>query len=284
MTTGVTAERTVPAALRRRWWLTLVAFAVAVAGGAFLVVRAFDARTGGLWLLASSPVFVYQLWFLSRTLDRNRPPEADPDREAVAATFGVANGVTLARGWLYAALAGFLLVVPPSGSAWRWVPVVCYGGGAALDAVDGAVARRVGRRSELGTKLDMAFDTVGFLVAPLVGVVWGRIPVWYLSISAARYLFKAGRGWRRARGRPVYDLPPSRVRRPLAALQMAFITAALAPVVPVAVVVPAAAVVVVPSLAVFVRDYLVVSGRLRRDSDADSNATGADQTEPTPER
>jgi CDP-diacylglycerol--glycerol-3-phosphate 3-phosphatidyltransferase len=262
---------------------------------AHLVALGFEPLTGVLWIVSSTPVHVYQLWFLSRTLDRNRPRSADyePDRDdpgVVAATFGVANGVTLTRGWLYAALAGFLVVVPPAGSAWRWAPVVCYGGGAALDAVDGVVARRVGRRSELGAKLDMAFDTVGFLVAPLVGVAWGRLPVWYLSISAARYLFKAGRGWRRRRGRPVYDLPPSRVRRPLAALQMAFITAALAPVVPTEVVVPAAAVVVAPSLAVFARDYLVVSGRLRGtghghgDGHEGEAAGDADHTEPTPER
>jgi CDP-diacylglycerol--glycerol-3-phosphate 3-phosphatidyltransferase len=178
--------------------------------------------------------------------------------------------VTLGRGWLYAAVAGFLLVVPPTDSVWRWLPVLCYGGGAALDWVDGALARTVGRRSVLGEKLDMAFDTVGFLVAPLVGVVWGRLPLWYLSISVARYLFKAGRGWRRTRGRPVYDLPPSRLRRPLAGLQMAFITAALLPIVPVGAVRVAAAAVVVPSLAVFARDYLVVTGRLRAPSETAS--------------
>jgi CDP-diacylglycerol--glycerol-3-phosphate 3-phosphatidyltransferase len=108
----------------------------------------------------------------------------------------------------------------------------------------------------------MACDTVGFLVAPLVGVVWGSLPVWYLSISVARYLFKLGRGWRRRRGKPVYVLPESRVRRPLAGVQMAFITAALCPLVPRSVVWPAAAVVVTPSLVVFARDYLVVAGYL----------------------
>ncbi|WP_380677743.1 CDP-alcohol phosphatidyltransferase family protein [Salinigranum sp. GCM10025319] len=199
-------------------------------------------------------------------------------------TLGVANAVTLGRGWLYAVVTGFLLVVPPAGSAWRWVPVVCYGTGAALDWVDGALARTAGRRSELGEKLDMAFDTLGFLVAPLVAVVWGRLPVWYLSISVARYLFKAGRGWRRARGLPVYDLPPSRVRRPLAGLQMAFITAALLPVVPVAAVRPAAAVVVAPSLVVFVRDYLVVSGRLGGSAEPQAKSNAVDRSETIPER
>jgi CDP-diacylglycerol--glycerol-3-phosphate 3-phosphatidyltransferase len=269
-----------PAPLRRRWWLTAFVFAGAAGVVALAATRAFGARTGGLWLATATPVLGYQLWFLARVLDRNRSPDADgSSASAPAPTLGIANGVTLGRGWLYAGVAGFLLVVPPADSAWRWLPVVWYGSGVVLDWIDGALARSVGRRSELGEKLDMAFDTVGFLVAPLVGVAWGQLPAWYLSISAARYLFKAGRGWRRARGLDVYDLPPSRVRRPLAGVQMAFITAALVPVIPARVVFPAAAAVVTPSLVVFARDYLVVSGRLGGGSEStvDRSETAVEQ-------
>ncbi|WP_331280763.1 CDP-alcohol phosphatidyltransferase family protein [Halobellus rufus] len=138
-----------------------------------------------------------------------------------------------------------------------------YGAGCALDAVDGFLARRLDRRTVLGAKLDMAFDTTGFLVAPVVAVLWGQLPIWYLSLSAARYLFKAGRGLRRRRGLPVYDLPDSLIRRPLAGLQMAFITLALSPLLGLAAIRLPALLVLVPSLAVFLRDYLVVSGRLR---------------------
>lgn len=250
-------------ALRRQFWLTTGVFALLAVVVGVLVAGSFGSAAGARWLAVAAPVFGYELWFVRRALARNHPPDDDGD---VAPTLGLANAVTLGRGWLYAGVAGFLLIVPPPGSVWRWVPVLWYGGGAALDWVDGRVARTVGRRTALGTKLDMAFDTVGFLVAPLVGVVWGRLPVWYLSISVARYLFKAGRGWHRRRGRAVADLPPSRVRRPLAGLQMAFITVALVPLVPVTVVRPLAAVVVVPSLLVFGRDYLVVAGYLQHPS------------------
>jgi CDP-diacylglycerol--glycerol-3-phosphate 3-phosphatidyltransferase len=263
-------------ALRWRFRLIAVWFALAAGAFALAVTRAFGARAGGLWLLTAAPVMCYQLWFLRQWLDLAGSSETDA---VSSGTIGVATAVTLGRGWLYAGVAGFLFVVPPTGSVWRWLPVAWYGAGAALDWVDGLLAKTVGRRSELGSKLDMAFDTVGFLVAPLVAVVWGRLPVWYLSISAARYLFKAGRGWRLSRGRPVYDLPPSRVRRPLAGLQMAFITAALLPVVPVSIVAPAAAVVVTPSLLVFARDYLVVTGRLGA-----ASSPAAERSEPTPER
>lgn len=282
------SQESVPARLRRQWRLTTAVAGASTVVAAIAVGSAFQPTAGGRWLAAAAPVVAYQVWFLYRYLERNhtshtnetsrpgqtertdhtnQPNETGSPAKAnasvvVSPALGLANAVTLGRGWLYAVVAGFLLVVPPPGSVWRWVPFCLYGAGAALDAVDGFLARTVGQETELGTKLDMAFDTLGFLVAPLVGVVWGRLPVWYLSISAARYLFKLGRGWRRRGGKPVYDLPDSRVRRPLAGLQMAFITVALCPLVPVSVVWPAAAAVVTPSLVVFGRDYLVVAGYL----------------------
>ena len=259
----------VPPQLRRQWWLAVACVGVASVVAGVAVSDAFGA--GERWLVGTGAVVVYLLWFLRRSLGRNHSGDGAEPPAVVSPSLGLANAVTLGRGWLYAAVAGFVLVVPPLDSPWRWLPFLLFGSGAALDAVDGSLARTVGQETALGTKLDMACDTVGFLVAPLVGVVWGRLPVWYLSLSAARYLFKFGRGWRRRRGKPVYDLPESRVRRPLAGLQMAFITAALCPLLPRNLVWPAAAVVVAPSLAVFARDYLVVAGILRADESGDEN-------------
>ena len=253
----------VPDPLRRRWWVTVVLFVAAA--GAVAAVAAGRLGTGAAarWLAVAAVPLGYALWLLRDSLGTNRPPTGSTAADGgapVAPTLGVANAVTLARGWLYAGVAGFLLVVPPAGSAWRWLPFAWYGAGAALDWVDGALARTLGRPSRLGARLDFAFDTLGFLVAPLVAVAWGRLPVWYLSLSGARYLFKLGCWTRRRRGLPVAELPESRLRRPLAGLQMAFITVALLPVVPVGPLRTAAAVVLLPSLAVFVRDYLVVAG------------------------
>lgn len=173
---------------------------------------------------------------------------------------GLANAVTLARGALYAVVAGFV-VVPPD-TTLAWVPALCYGTGVVLDRADGAVARTVGRETAIGERLDMAFDTFGFVAAPLVAVLWGQLPVWYLSISAARYLFLAGVHWRRYSGKPVYDTPDSDLGKYLAGVQMAFITVALVPTVPAALVWTVAPVVLAPSLLVFGRDSLAVSGRL----------------------
>ena len=252
------SERTLAPAvhLRRQWLVVAVCATVAVAVFWNALRVSLGIAVARRWLVPTAAVLLFELWFLARHLDRNRTTEG-----ALRDTLGFANAITLARGGLYAAVAGFVLV--PQTNAVAWIPGVCYGTGALLDWIDGRAAATVGRTTPLGTKLDMAFDTLGFLVAPVVGVLWGRLPVWYLALSFARYGFKAARGARRYRGQPVYELPESRVRQPLAAGQMAFISLALLPLVPVPIVHAVATVVLCPSLAVFVRDYLVVSGRLR---------------------
>ena len=191
------------------------------------------------------------LWRYRRTLRGPNGSRLD--------SLGLANGLTLARAVLIAGVAGFA-VVSVEGSL-RWLPALGYGTAVALDAFDGAVARSVGVETPLGERLDMAVDTTGFLVAPLVAVAWGLLPVWYLSLSAARYCYLAGCALWRRRGGTVGDLPPSRLRRPLAALQMVFITCALVPVAPTPLVWTLAPLVLLPSLVVFGRDWLAVTVR-----------------------
>lgn len=233
---------------------TLAAVGLAAAvGGRALVAGVAGGAAADRWLLVAGVVLAAEVGFVAYHLAPGR----------AAAAFAPPNLVTLTRGGLYAATAGFLAVAPAT-PAVRWAPAACYGTGVALDVVDGRLARRLGRTTGLGARLDLAFDTLGFLVAPLVGVVWGRLPAIYLSLSAARYVYRAGLAWRERRGHPVGDLPDSRLRRPLAALQMGFIVVALAPTLPTAVVHPASVVALVPSLATFARDYLSVTGRLDR--------------------
>lgn len=226
---------------------------------AALLFRLFPADAMGRWGLSpavvAGGVWAGQLWYVGYGL------------EAKALTggfwrrlFGVANAVTLVRGALYAVVAGFA-VVPPA-TTLAWVPALCYGTGVVLDNLDGTVARTVGQETDIGRRLDMAFDTFGFVAAPLVAVLWGLLPVWYLAISAARYVFRGAVWLRRVRGLPVGDLPDSDLGKYLAGVQMVFVTVALVPPVPTDVVWTLAPAVLTPSLAVFTRDYLVVSGRL----------------------
>ncbi len=258
-----TTHPRVPTRLRAEWALVASWFLLATAGLGVWALPALGSRMALAWTGGTLAIGAAQLWFLRGRLPKNRLPGGvaeQSEAEAPARTLGIANGITLVRGWLVAAVGGFALVEPSAVVVWG--PALAYGTGAALDWIDGALARTVGRRTVLGADLDMAFDTLGFLVAPVVAVLWGRLPIWYLSLSAARYLFRAGVVARHLRARPVYDLPPSVVRRPLAGVQMAFLAVALAPLVPPATVGAVAPIVLVPSLAVFLRDYLAVSGRL----------------------
>jgi len=221
----------------------------------------FPAEAMTRWALHPAAVagvcWAGQLWFAGRTLDVSRIA-GSPYRHV----FGLANALTLFRGGLYAVVAGFVVV--PATTALAWVPALCYGVGVVLDRLDGVVARSVGEETALGTRLDMAADTFGFVVAPLVAVLWGRLPIWYLAISGARYVYLAGIHWRRLRGRPVHERPDSDLGKYLAGVQMVFITVALVPSVPTGPVFAVAPAVLAPSLAVFARDFLYVSGRLPR--------------------
>lgn len=207
-----------------------------------------ESRILGL-VAAASLAWAGQVWYVGWRLD---------PRPAARQLLGVANLLTLSRGALFAVVAGFV-VVPP-GTDLAWVPALAYGCGVGLDYVDGTVARTVGEETAVGQRLDMAVDTFGFVAAPLVAVLWGQLPVWYLSLSAARYLYRGALLWRRHSGRPVFDAPDSNLGRYLAGVQMCFLTVALAPAVPAAVSWALAPGVLAPSLAVFVRDYLAVAG------------------------
>jgi CDP-diacylglycerol--glycerol-3-phosphate 3-phosphatidyltransferase len=232
---------------------------VAAVALAALLLRLFPADATGRWGLSPAVVagglWAGQLWYVGYGLDARTLTGGFWRR-----LFGLANAITLVRGALYAVVAGFVVVAPETELAW--VPALCYGTGVALDNLDGTVARTVGQETEIGRQLDMAFDTFGSVAAPLVAVVWGLLPVWYLSISAARYVFRGAVWLRRVRGRPVGDLPDSDLGKYLAGVQMVFVTIALVPPVPTELVWTVAPVVLAPSLAVFTRDYLAVSGRL----------------------
>ncbi|UWG48385.1 Phosphatidylglycerophosphate synthase [Halanaeroarchaeum sp. HSR-CO] len=251
--TGQTVDRS---GLERPFGRVVVGFTLSVLAIALGVGTLAGTSTAVRWAIPTAAVAAIALAYCYRLLEHNHP--AGASRPAFD-SLGVANHVTLARGGLFAAIAGFAFLEP---TRWiGWLPALLYGAGSALDAVDGFLARMNGRTTVLGAKLDMAFDSVGFVVGPVVAVLWGRLPVWYLSLSVARYLFLAGKTWRQRRGRPVFELPESRVRRPLAGFQMAFITVALAPLVSAETIHTLAVVALLPSLLVFLRDYLVVSGR-----------------------
>jgi phosphatidylglycerophosphate synthase len=97
----------------------------------------------------------------------------------------------------------------------------------ALDAADGAVARRTGTATGLGARFDGEVDA--FLILALSVYVAPAYGAWVLAIGGARYVFLAGEWllpWMRA------PLPPRRWRRLVATTQGVVLTVAAAEVVP----------------------------------------------------
>ena len=99
---------------------------------------------------------------------------------------------------------------------------------AALDGVDGALARGRGEASEFGARFDMETDALLILV--LAALVWqhGKAGVWILLAGLLRYLFVAASyacPWLGA------ALPPSRRRQAVCVVQIVSLIGALAPLV-----------------------------------------------------
>ena len=194
-----------------------------------------------------------QLWVVAH----NTAP-TELGEEPIGYLFGLANAITELRSGLYGVVAGLAVAAPTAAVAW--LPGLCYGVGVVLDKLDGTIARTIGRETTLGERLDMTVDTAGFVAAPVVAVVWGLLPWWYLSLSVARYVFLGVRWLRRARGLTVFERPDSDLGKYLAGVQMLFLTAVLLPAVPTDLGWRLAPVVLAPSLAVFGRDILAISG------------------------
>ena len=158
-------------------------------------------------------------------------------------------------------LMGFLVVPKPDG-AIAWAPGVLFALAAAVDAADGAIARRLDCESKRGERLDVEVDALTVFVGALLAVRYGVAPAVFVLVGLARYLFVAGIKYRRRRGSDVYELDPSDLRRALGGAAMVVIWLALLPVPGASLSRLLAWLVLVPFLLNFTRDWLVVSGRL----------------------
>ncbi len=238
-------------------FVPVVLVAVAAAAAGYVTVdRWWSTADATRWAGPVVAVLGYELWLVWRGLAAERAGEGQPAR----ARLGAGDALTVGRGVLVALLAGFLLVPPPSGGLAR-LPGALYALSVLLDFLDGQLARRSGDATDLGETLDLEFDALGLLVAPLLAVRYGQLPVPYLAVGAARYVFAGGLWVRRRRDRPVRPLPPSRARRVLAAAQMVVVSAALLFVVRPPLSTLVATVAMVPFLVGFLRDWLAVTGR-----------------------
>ncbi|MFC7009169.1 CDP-alcohol phosphatidyltransferase family protein [Halalkalicoccus salilacus] len=145
-----------------------------------------------------------------------------------------------------------------------WLPAALYGLAALLDYVDGTIARLTDHVTTLGARLDVEIDALGILIAPLLAVIYGQLPVWYLLAGAARYIFVAGKWHRRRTGKAIHDLPAGPASRILAGVQMAFLAVVLSPLLTPPEATSLGVAVLVPFLANFLRDWWHLTGRLPR--------------------
>jgi CDP-diacylglycerol--glycerol-3-phosphate 3-phosphatidyltransferase len=212
--------------LRLQWGVVAIVAVASIAGGHLTLVRWDMPAVGLRWSLSAGVVLLYELAVLWRSLDHNRHAETG----RLLTSFGPATAITMGRGLLLAIVAGFLFIPRPTGAA-AWVPGLTYGSAIGLDFLDGLVARRRDQPTQLGAILDLRFDTLGLFVAPLLGVLYGQLPVWYLSVAVAKPVCIGALSVRARRGRPANALPKSAINRWLAGLQMAVVTLALLPVI-----------------------------------------------------
>lgn len=253
--TRLTRGQTPLSQLRLRWAATALLWALCLALGWLLLQALWESSYALQWLLQASVGSIYLLWVLWRSLAYNHRL----GETSLLPAFGAGNAVTLLRGVLVSALLGFLLMPWPQG--WlAWLPAAFYTLATLADFVDGYLARRTNHATRLGEILDINIDALGILVASLLAIQYGQVPIWYLLVALARYLFLAGIWLRKMMNKPVFDLQPSIRRRAFAGVQMGFLFFILMPVFSPPGTHIAAALFALPFLVGFLVDWLAVSG------------------------
>jgi phosphatidylglycerophosphate synthase len=106
--------------------------------------------------------------------------------------FGAANAVTLLRVVFAAGVAGLIGEAPDDRIAVLAVSVVVVV--AALDGVDGWLARRDAQASPFGARFDMETDAAFILILSVLVWQHGKAGAWVLGCGLMRYLFVAA-GW-----------------------------------------------------------------------------------------
>lgn len=139
------------------------------------------------------------------------------------------DAMTLSRGFASAVLVGLLVsgVRRRSGLAgWLGWGSLVYGS-IVCDWLDGPIARRLGKTSDLGALLDLESDSWLTLAAGSSAAAWGDLPTYSLAAPLARYALLMA-ALRRIPYPRIYSDEPAWAR-PLGIAQMALFTAALAP-------------------------------------------------------
>jgi CDP-diacylglycerol---glycerol-3-phosphate 3-phosphatidyltransferase len=225
-----------------------------------------------LTLLPGLAVAIHIQRLLSRHLGTNH---RHLEKNRLFSTLGAANWITLLRAGAVVALAGFLPIAIQPGhgarNALNWAPGIIYLGISLADLIDGFAARWQEQETELGKRLDIETDAAGILVASLLAVALGRLPAIYLLVGLAYYPFIIGIRVRQRRALPVIELQPRPYARIIAGFQMGLVGMALLPIFNPAFISIAAVIFMTPLLIGFLRDWLIVSCRVKTNTDQQSS-------------
>ena len=227
---------------------------------ALALTQVWTARFVIQWCLQAMGVLTFihiRLW-----INLNRFPLA-PATPSTGMTLGIANHITLVRGWLISLLAGFLFLdFPALDELWPLLPALIYALTAGTDLVDGLWARLTQTKSRLGQQMDTEMDALGILIASFLAVWMGRIPLFYLLVGLSYYLFRGGIWYRAALNKSLSSLVFRPLARILAGVHMVFLILVLSNIFTYEIIFLAAIVLAVPLLAGFVWDWWVVCDRL----------------------
>lgn len=246
------------ASLKKDWIKAGLFFMLFIGGIYFFLSLYWEANYALRWLGLASAFGSYQLWVLWRSLRLNYR-EHSAGKNELLPNLGWANTISFGRGIFIAALLGFLF--SPWADGWlAWLPFTFYLFAALSDILDGYLARVTNHVTKLGAALDMNNDSWGVLIVTLLVFWYGQVPIWYLSVGVARYLFIFGLWLREKMGKENLEMPFSYRRRIFAGVQMGFIVAMLVPVFPAYATELAATLFMIPFLAGFFYDWLTVIG------------------------
>jgi phosphatidylglycerophosphate synthase len=257
----------IPAGLRRQGRVAVVLLAGIWLSFSMLVLVSAEERIGAFLLLIPGLGIVVHISAVlsSRLGDNHRIGEQQP----LFPTLGAGNWITMARAALVGGLAALVPVTLYHGNWWAyltgWLAGGVYLSVCLADLLDGFVARKQGQVTELGAALDIATDGAGLLAASLIACFLGRVPAICILVGLAYYLFVLGRWWRQYRGLPVAELRYRPYGRIIAGFQMGLFSMVLFPVFDTTYTRLAAVIFLIPFLAGFSRDWLVVSCRVATD-------------------
>ncbi len=260
---------------QQSWWATVILFSPLLPTLFLCLPTLKDEPFAIPSLLPGPAIAAYLQAQLSRRLASNhRPFEADQ----LFCTLGAANWITIFRAGAVVALACFLPVVVlhnipgpharelPELYDLSWIAGIMYLGISLADLLDGLIARKQGRNTELGKHLDIETDAAGLLAASLLAITLDRLPGIYLLVGLAYYVFIFSIRQRQNRGLPMVVLQSRPYARIIAGCQMGLVATALLPIFHRSFTFLAAYIFMTPLLIGFVRDWLVVSCRIITDA------------------